>query len=72
SGRGEMWRKQADREEIVRIEPGVCLTIPLKTHFQFRSADDVPLTAVAITMPPWPGEDEATIVPGKWEPIAGE
>ena len=68
SGRGEMWRKQADREEIVTLEPGVCLTIPLRTHFQFRSVGDVPLAAVAITMPPWPGEDEAVLVRGKWEP----
>lgn len=68
SGRGEMWRKQADREEIVTLEPGVCLTIPLQTHFQFRSLSDESLTAVAITMPPWPGEGEALIVAGKWKP----
>ena len=24
SGRGEMWRRQGDREEIVVLEPGVC------------------------------------------------
>ena len=71
SGRGEMWRKQADREEIVSLEPGICLTIPLQTHFQFRAIGDEPLTAVAITMPPWPGEGEATIVPGKWEHSEG-
>ena len=68
SGRGEMWRKQADREEVVTVEPGVCLTIPLQTHFQFRTLGDEPLTAIAITMPPWPGEEEALFVPGKWEP----
>ncbi len=68
SGRGEMWRKQSGREEIVTLEPGICLTIPLQTHFQFRSLGDEPFTAIAITMPPWPGEGEATIVPGKWEP----
>ena len=37
SGRGEMWRKQGDREEVVPVEPGVCITIPLGTHFQLRS-----------------------------------
>lgn len=68
SGRGEMWRRQSGREEIVTIKPGVCLTIPLQTRFQFRSLGDESLTAIAITMPPWPGEGEATIVPGKWEP----
>src|SRR5258705_3765954 len=37
SGRGEMWRKLGDHEEVVPLEPGVSLTIPLGTHFQFRS-----------------------------------
>ena len=68
SGRGEMWRKQADKEEIVSVEHGVCLTIPFGTHFQFRSFGYEPLAAVGITMPPWPGEAEAIVVQGKWKP----
>src|SRR5215475_2529992 len=67
SGRGEMWRKQGDREEIVPVESGVCLTIPLGTHFQFRSLGRGPLAAVGVTMPPWPGEGEAVPVQGKWK-----
>jgi mannose-6-phosphate isomerase-like protein (cupin superfamily) len=67
SGRGEMWRKQGAREEIVPVGPGVCLTIPLGTHFQFRSFGDEPLAAVGVTMPPWPGDAEAYEVDGKWE-----
>ena len=68
SGRGEMWRRQGAREEVVPVERGVCLTIPLGTHFQFRSFGDETLEAIAVTMPPWPGADEVTVVPGKWEP----
>lgn len=68
SGRGEMWRRQGDREETVPVEPGVCLTIPLGTHFQFRSLGDQALAAVGVTMPPWPGEGEAYRVEGKWQP----
>lgn len=68
SGRGEMWRRQGDREAIVDVFPGVCLTIPLGTHFQFRTLSDEPLAAVAVTMPPWPGDDEAVIVAGMWPP----
>lgn len=68
SGRGEMWRKQDSREEIVPVGSGVCVTIPLGTRFQLRSFGDEPLTAVGITMPPWPGADEAQVVPGKWTP----
>lgn len=38
AGRGEMWRKCGEREEIVALEPGICLSIPLGTHFQFRAS----------------------------------
>jgi mannose-6-phosphate isomerase-like protein (cupin superfamily) len=68
SGRGEMWRRQGEREEIVTLEAGVCLTIPRGTHFQFRALGESPLSAVGVTMPPWPGEGEAIVVPGPWTP----
>ena len=68
SGRGEMWLKQEGREEVVPLERDVCLTIPLGTDFQFRSLGVEPLAAVSITMPPWPGDGEAVVVRGKWEP----
>lgn len=68
SGRGQMWRRQSDLEAIVDVYPGVCLTIPLGTHFQFRSFGYAPLAALGVTMPPWPGDGEAVIVTGKWQP----
>ncbi len=52
SSRGDIWRKQEGREEVVPVEAGVCLTIPLGTHFQFRSLGDEPLVALAATRPP--------------------
>lgn len=70
-GRGEMWREQEGREEIVPVDAGVCLTIPLGTKFQFRSFGYDALSAVAVTMPPWPGDDEAYVVDGIWEPTIG-
>ena len=68
SGRGEMWRRQGNRESIVAVGPNICLTIPQGTEFQFRAFGDEPLAAIGITMPPWPGEDEAYRVEGKWTP----
>jgi len=68
TGRGEMWRKQGDREQVVPIDAGVSLTIPLGTHFQFRSFGYEPLAAIGLTMPPWPGENETFEVQGKWPP----
>ena len=64
AGRGEMWRRLDDHEEVVAVEPGVCITIPLGTHFQFRSFEGEALAAVGVTMPPWPGEGEAYKVQG--------
>jgi mannose-6-phosphate isomerase-like protein (cupin superfamily) len=66
SGRGEMWRRRDGQEEIVALEAGVCLTIPVGTHFQLRAVGGDPLTAVGVTMPPWPGEGEAVEVKGIW------
>jgi mannose-6-phosphate isomerase-like protein (cupin superfamily) len=71
SGRGEMWRKKASYEAITAVGPGICLTIPLHTCFQFRCIGDAPLTAIAVTMPPWPGAEEAFAVDGKWRPAVG-
>ena len=68
SGRGQMWRKQNGQAEIVDVFPGVCLTIPLGTHFQFRAFGYEPLSAIGVTMPPWPGKGEAIVVEGKWIP----
>jgi mannose-6-phosphate isomerase-like protein (cupin superfamily) len=68
SGHGEMWRRKEKRQEITTVEAGVCLTIPVGVYFQFRSLGDEALTAIAVTMPSWPGDSEAKIVEGKWEP----
>lgn len=67
AGRGRMWRQAGDREETVEVAPGVSLSIPLGTRFQLRNDGHEPLGAVAVTMPPWPGEDEAYFVDGVWE-----
>ena len=71
SGNGQMWRKNAQREEMVDLQPGVCLTIPLGTHFQFRAGASEPLRIVGVTMPPWPGAEEALLVEGPWRPTVG-
>ena len=65
-GRGQMWRRQGGRQETVPLRSGTCISIPPGTHFQFRAAGGGPLAAVAVTMPPWPGTDEAYEVPGTW------
>jgi mannose-6-phosphate isomerase-like protein (cupin superfamily) len=68
SGHGQIWRRLHEHEDIVDVEPGVAITIPVGTHFQFRSTSHEPLTAVGTTMPPWPGDGEAFAVDGIWQP----
>jgi mannose-6-phosphate isomerase-like protein (cupin superfamily) len=65
-GRGQVWRKQGEVEEITEVRPCLALSMPLGTHFQFRATGSEPLTFVIVTMPPWPGPDEAVPVPGAW------
>src|SRR5262249_51409381 len=68
AGRGEMWREQNGHSTIVDVYPGVCLTIPLGTRFQFRSCSADAHAAVCGTMPPRPGDYEALVVHGDVQP----
>jgi mannose-6-phosphate isomerase-like protein (cupin superfamily) len=71
SGSGEMWQSDGAASATFPLRPGVCLTIPACVAFQFRTLGPEALTAVAITMPPWPGDAEAEPVAGPWEPRHG-
>ena len=72
TGRGEMWLSSSDGEgAVIDVMPGDCLTIPVGTRFQFRAHGTTPLSAVGVTMPPWPGEEEAVVVDGRWSPTVG-
>ncbi|MGD1016589.1 MAG: cupin [Roseiarcus sp.] len=66
SGRGRIWRRSGDTESVVDAAPGLCLTIPLGTGFQFRAEPQASFAFLAVTMPPWPGGDEAFPVIGPW------
>ncbi|MFH0730303.1 MAG: cupin domain-containing protein [Pseudomonadota bacterium] len=65
-GKGEVWRLHNDHTKIVEVGPGISLTIPVGTHFQFRNTGSDPLRFVIATMPPWPGADEAVRVENHW------
>ena len=67
SGSGRMWRRLGGREVSIEVGPGTSMSIPVGTLFQFRSDSDGPLAAIAATVPPWPGEDEAYAVHGPWQ-----
>jgi mannose-6-phosphate isomerase-like protein (cupin superfamily) len=72
AGEGQVWRRKADAPEaevaeVVDVEAGVALSIPLGVAFQFRTLGARPLEVVITTVPPWPGADEAVAVDGLWE-----
>jgi mannose-6-phosphate isomerase-like protein (cupin superfamily) len=69
-GRGRMWRKLAVAETVVDLLPGLSIAIPVGAHFQFRCDGEEALEAVGVTMPPWPGMDEAYEVTGVWQAAA--
>ena len=70
AGHGRIWRKLGDAEDIAEIGPGLSISLPTGTRFQYRCDGAEALVAVAVTMPPWPGADEAYLVDGIWPPTA--
>jgi mannose-6-phosphate isomerase-like protein (cupin superfamily) len=67
-GRGEIWRDDGSESAVTLLVPGTAIDIPAGTAFQYRNPSDVELKFVCVTMPPWPGDSEATFVDGVWQP----
>ncbi len=67
SGSGEAWRcaPGASAQEVtpVRVAAGDALVIPIGWAFQFRADAGSDMRFVCITMPAWPGMDEAVEAP---------
>ena len=70
AGEGEIWRRDGSAEETAVLRPGVTIDIPVGTAFQYRCTGVDPLEFLCISMPPWPGDDEATFIDGLWKPTA--
>ena len=70
-GEGETWRSDSDEERITTLVPGVSIDIPVGVAFQYRHIGPRPLTFICITLPQWPGDQEASSGEGIWRPTAG-
>jgi mannose-6-phosphate isomerase-like protein (cupin superfamily) len=70
SGAGQIWRRDATGEETTDLRRGVSIDIPVGTAFQYRCTGPDPLQFICISMPRWPGDEEATVVDGPWRPTA--
>lgn len=66
AGRGRMWREKDGVSSTVDLRRGVSVTISVGVRFQFRNDGRTPLVAVAVAMPPWPGDGEVREVDGVW------
>ena len=67
-GQGEIWRRDKTGERVTDLVTGMSVDIPLGTAFQYRNVGQEPLKFICISMPPWPGDQEATHLDGIWEP----
>jgi mannose-6-phosphate isomerase-like protein (cupin superfamily) len=70
SGRGEIWRQDENGAEVTALAAGTSIDIPVGTRFQYRCTGEEPLRFLCISMPPWPGDSEATLIEGPWVPTA--
>ena len=70
SGEGQLWRRDSAGEETTTLKEGISIDIPVGTAFQYRCTSDVPLEFLCISMPAWPGDEEATFIDGPWQPTA--
>ena len=66
-GHGEIWRNDGASEKVTQLLAGTSIDIPVGTAFQYRNVAQSDLKFICISMPPWPGDDEASSVEGKWE-----
>ena len=66
SGSAEIWLNSGAQRELQDAGPGFSLHIPPGVPFQFRTTGNEPFIFLIATVPPWPGNEEATLVEGAW------
>lgn len=67
AGKGEIWQSNENGAEVKAFTASDSFTIPLGNSFQFRNVGDEKLMILIVTMPKWPGPDEAIKVDGIWK-----
>jgi mannose-6-phosphate isomerase-like protein (cupin superfamily) len=72
AGRGVLWRKHDDREDVVELRPGRAALIPAGTTYQFRSGPKADLTFMVATLPMWVHENWHAADESAWPAGASE
>jgi mannose-6-phosphate isomerase-like protein (cupin superfamily) len=65
-GEGQVWRKYGATAQVTDVRAGTALKIPYQAHFQFRNTGKKDLVFLIVTMPAWPGPEEAIEVKDEW------
>jgi mannose-6-phosphate isomerase-like protein (cupin superfamily) len=68
---GQIWRRDGTGEETTVLARGVSIDIPSGPHPFVAPVKD-PLQVLCISMLPWTGDKEATLIEGPWKPNAPE
>ena len=71
-GEGQIWRRDSTGEDTTVLETGISIDIPVGTAFQYRCNGVDPLQFLCVSMPRWPGDEEASVIEGPWIPTAPE
>ena len=67
-GMGEIWQFLDDEhQEVKPFSKNDSFTIPVGHSFQFRNIGAEPLCILIVTVPKWPGKQEAIKLQGYWK-----
>jgi mannose-6-phosphate isomerase-like protein (cupin superfamily) len=62
-GKGQVRQRKNGQERVVDVYEGSVIVIHPHTEFQFRTTGADPLRFFVLTSPPWPGAQEAMLLP---------
>jgi mannose-6-phosphate isomerase-like protein (cupin superfamily) len=65
-GEGELWRRSGKEEEIVRLNPRRCVSMPAGVHYQFRCVNP-PMILLVVVAPRWDMNQWHEVPEGFWE-----
>jgi mannose-6-phosphate isomerase-like protein (cupin superfamily) len=66
SGEGEINQKRNEVSETRKFSRGDSFTIPVGNSFQFRNIGSTNLCILILTIPKWPGDQEAEMATPYW------
>jgi mannose-6-phosphate isomerase-like protein (cupin superfamily) len=66
-GFGEIWQDDGKNSIVTPLVSGVSIELLKGTRFQYRNVANEELAFICVTVPAWPGDNEAQFVDGIWK-----